>query len=208
MPRRLRENSLAGFGLAIELGADGLELDVHGTRDGHVVVHHDATLADGAAIATLTRGEVAEREAAPGVPIPSLTDVCREVAGRAELFVELKGEGIERLVLDVLYGYRGAVALHSFDHATIARLNAADCPYRLGILFEQRIDGLAEAMDRTGALDIWPHYSLVTSGLADAVHARRGRVIPWTVNDAEVARRLTDMGVDALCGDDITIFAA
>jgi glycerophosphoryl diester phosphodiesterase len=32
-------------------------------------------------------------------------------------------------------------------------------------------------------------------------------VIPWTVNDAAVARRLTAMGVDALCGDDITIFA-
>jgi glycerophosphoryl diester phosphodiesterase len=207
MPRRLRENTLPGFALAIGLGADGIELDVHATRDGDVVVHHDATLADGAAIATLTRDELAAREAAPGVPIPSLLDVCRAVAGRAELFVEIKGEGIERLVLDVLQGYRGVVALHSFDHATIARLNAADCPYRLGILFEQRIHGLAEAMDRTGALDIWPHSSLVTSGLVDAVHVRGGRVIPWTVNDAAVARRLTAMGVDALCGDDITIFA-
>ena len=42
MPRRLRENTLPSFAAALAAGADGIELDVHATSDGVVVVHHDA----------------------------------------------------------------------------------------------------------------------------------------------------------------------
>src|SRR5690349_17048621 len=54
MPRLARENTLPSFALALEAGADGLELDVHATRDGVVVVHHDAVLSGGLAIADET----------------------------------------------------------------------------------------------------------------------------------------------------------
>lgn len=206
MPRRAPENTLPSFALALDEEAEGIELDLHTTADGVVVVHHDAHLRGGAAIAGLTWAELERREAAPGIPIPSLADVCLLVAGRATLFVELKGAGIEAAVIDALERYRGDVALHSFDHAMIARLAATGCPYRTGILFEDGIDRLGDAMDTTGALDVWPHLSLVTPGVVDVVHARGGRVIPWTVNDAGVARRLTALGVDGLCGDDVTLF--
>ena len=43
-PRRARENTLEAFALAREDGADGVELDVHRTRDGGLVVHHDADI--------------------------------------------------------------------------------------------------------------------------------------------------------------------
>jgi glycerophosphoryl diester phosphodiesterase len=206
LPRRARENTLPSFALAIESGADGLELDVHATADGVVVVHHDAELPDGPAIAGLTLAELRRHDAAPGVPIPTLQELCDLVHGRVTLFIEIKGAGIERLVLAALDGYEGERAIHSFDHAMIARIHAIDSALRLGILLERAPREVARTMAETGALDVWPHWPLVTSSLVAETHAAGGRVIPWTVNDAVQAQSLAALGVDGLCGDDVTLF--
>jgi len=203
MPRQARENTLASFALALAAGADGIELDVHATSDGVVVVHHDPDLSTGAVIAFTTLGEL--REQAPhGPQVPTLADVCALMKGRAELFVEIKGAGIEGLVVDALGRYDGPVAIHSFDHDLIRRLADARCPYRLGVLFEDDQDASA-LMQRTGALDVWPHHPLVTRTLVDEVHLAGGRVIPWTVNDANDVRRVTSLGVDGICTDDVSV---
>ena len=207
MPRLARENTLPSFELAIDAGADGLELDVHATADGVVVVHHDERLPAGPSIASLTLGELRRHEAAPGVPIPTLLELCELVRGRVTLFVEIKGAGIERAVLDVLATYEGDAAIHSFDHALIARIARQEPSRRLGILFEEVTAGVVQAMEATGARDVWPRWSLVSTALVDEVHAAGGRVIPWTVNEPARAQALAALGVDALCGDDVRLLA-
>jgi glycerophosphoryl diester phosphodiesterase len=207
MPRLARENTLPSFELAMEAGADGLELDVHATADGVVVVHHDPDLASGHRIDSLTLAELRRHEAAPGVPIPTLEELCSLVQGRVTLFVELKGADTERAVLDVLAGYDGPVALHSFDHAMIRRAARLTTEIRLGILFDEAPAAVARSMAETGALDVWPHWRLVTEELVAEVHEAGGRVIPWTVNDAARAQALASMGVDGLCGDDVRLLA-
>ena len=208
MPGLARENTLASFQLALDAGADGLELDVHATADGVVVVHHDARLAEGPALASLTLAELGRYEAAPGIPVPTLSELCTLVAGRATLFVEVKGAGIERQVLDTLSGYEGDAPIHSFDHALIQRIARLDPSRRLGVLFDEAPTELARSMSAAGALDVWPHWSLVTQGLVDTVHEVGGRVIPWTVNDQSRAQALAQLGVDGLCGDDIRLLSA
>ena len=208
MPRLARENTLPSFQLALDAGADGLELDVHATADGVVVVHHDATLRAGPAISALSLAELRRHEAAPGVPIPTLRELCELVAGRATLFVEIKGTGIERLVFEALDGYAGDVAIHSFDHALIRRAGQLEPSRRLGILFEESPGEVARTMASTGARDVWPRWPLVSAALVSAVHEAGGRVIPWTVNDQARARALTSLGVDALCGDDVRLLLA
>ena len=205
MPRLARENTIPSFELAIDAGADGLELDVHATADGVVVVHHDAELRSGESIAQLTLAQLRRFEAAPGIPIPTLAELCELVAGRATLFVEVKGAGIERPVIDMLSGYEGSTAVHSFDHALIQRMARANPSMRLGILFEEAPREVARSMASTGALDVWPHWSLVTERLVSEVHDAGGRVIPWTVNDQARAEALTALGADALCGDDVRL---
>jgi glycerophosphoryl diester phosphodiesterase len=207
MPRAARENTIPSFELALEAGADGLELDVHATADGVVVVHHDPTVAGGAVIASTSFAELRRHEAAPGIPVPTLAELCDVVSGRATLYVEIKGAGIEQLVLDVLAGYDGDAAIHSFDHAMIQRIARRETGCRLGILFEQAPDGIAARMAAAGATDVWPHWPLVTPELVAAVHDAGGRVIPWTVNDQARARTLAALGVDALCGDDVRLLA-
>jgi glycerophosphoryl diester phosphodiesterase len=206
VPRRAPENSLPGFELALALGAEGVELDVHATRDGIVVVHHDASVRWGRRIADTSFATLREHELAPGVVLPTLAEVCALLDGRAELFVELKGAYIEELVVNVLADYAGSVSIHSFDHAMIGRLHDGRVPYPLGVLFEEGTAGVAAAMDDFGASDVWPHFSLVDAELVEVVHARGGRVIPWTVNDTPTAVALAALGVDALCGDDVSLF--
>src|SRR6476661_5354496 len=197
MPRLALENSLPSFALALEAGADGIELDVHATRDGVVVVHHDPALATGLVIAE--EKLTAIRDAA-STAIPTLDEVCDLVGGRAELFVEIKGAGIERQVLDVMRGYNGAFAIHSFDHPLITRLHTIDSGIRLGILLEEAPASIHSLMAATGARDVWPHLPLATASLIGDVHAADGRVIAWTVNSASEGQRLTELGVDGLCG--------
>ena len=134
-----------------------------------------------------------------------MDEVCTLVGGSAELFVEIKAAGIETLVVDVLAAYDGPAAIHSFDHAMIARLAARGVPYRLGLLFEEDVAEASVAMRALGALDVWPHHSLATERLIDDVQAAGGRVIPWTVNELDRARELASWGVDGLCSDDISL---
>jgi glycerophosphoryl diester phosphodiesterase len=205
MPRRERENSLPSFAAALAAGADGIELDVHATADGVVVVHHDARLAGGISIAHTAWRELRRVADDARLGIPTLASVCELVGERAELFVEIKGPEIEREVAEVLRGFRGRSAIHSFDHATIARLAGLDRTLRLGLLFEERVPDVAAMLAASGASDAWPHYSLVDDSLVQAVHGAGGRVIAWTVNDRTDIERLSALGVDGLCTDDVTL---
>lgn len=205
MPRRERENTLPSFSAALSAGADGIELDVHATSDGTVVVHHDAQLPGDVSIARTSWRDL--RRAAQGarIEIPTLASVCELVGERAELFVEIKGAEIEREVVAVLRGHRGPSAIHSFDHAAIARLARRDGSLRLGLLFEERVPDVAAMLAANGARDAWPHYSVVDGPLLEAVHGAGGRVIAWTVNDSRDIARLSKLGVDGLCTDDVTL---
>ena len=210
MPRQERENTLPSFGAALAAGAQGIELDVHATADGVVVVHHDAVTREGVEIAGATWHDLHGADAAPGAAtaIPSLASVCDLVGQRAELFVEIKGTGIEEAVVAVLEGRTGSFAIHSFDHATIGRLSRAGVHYRLGLLFEDPVDDAAALLAEYGAGDAWPRHSLVDRSLVEGVQRSGGRVIAWTVNSKTEARRLASYGIDGICTDDVTLLDA
>ncbi|HEV7991680.1 MAG TPA: glycerophosphodiester phosphodiesterase [Gemmatimonadaceae bacterium] len=205
LPRRHPENTLPSFEAAIALGADGIELDVHATSDGVVVVHHDPGLGDGTEIRRTTWQALRGVSGAPSASMPTLDEVCRLVGTRAELFVEIKGAGIEDAVVDVLRGYSGTAAIHSFDHALITRLARRGVPNRLGILVEDAPDDPRSLLEQAGATDLWPERRAVSARLVRDVHAAGGRVIAWTVNDPEEAQRMAELGVDGLCTDDVSL---
>ncbi|MFK5282341.1 glycerophosphodiester phosphodiesterase, partial [Lacticaseibacillus paracasei] len=79
--RAARENTIEAFRLAVDLGADGVELDVRPTADRVLVVHHDAHLADGRAIVATERAELPADVADLG---PAL-DACRDLVVNLEL---------------------------------------------------------------------------------------------------------------------------
>ena len=209
-PRERPENTIASFLRALDLGADAVELDVHATRDGVVVVHHDfvpratstATGLQGRPIAELTADELASFRVS-GEPIPTLRAVLEAIGARATVYVEIKGRSIEQSVVATLASVPSAkrVAVHSFDHRSVTRARNIEPRLAGGILMTSYLIDASGALRAAGARDYWQESSMIDEGLVEAVHAAHGRVIAWTVNEPEDARRLATMGVDGICTD-------
>jgi glycerophosphoryl diester phosphodiesterase len=201
--REFPENTLSSFHRAFELGADAVELDVHGTQDGVIVVHHDPTLGrHGPAIRELTWAELAQHTE---VPVPRLRDVLEAIPASATVYVEIKALGIEHAVSETLASVPVRCAVHSFDHATIVRMREIAPKVARGVLFDGSLTALNDVLSRSAARDVWPQWKLIDQGLVNRVHARGCRVIAWTVNTREEARRLAALGVDGICSDDVRL---
>ena len=209
--RERRENTLPAFARALELGADGIELDTHVSRDGVVVVHHDPVpRADapspalaGRSFAELTAREIESFRFPDASGIPTLREVVDLVGERATLYVELKGRGIEPAVVDCLRNGPGRYALHSFDHAAVKRVRPLSPAMPTGVLLASYLIEPERALEAAGARDYWQSVDLVDAELVDRVHAAGGRVIVWTVNRPADAAALAAIGVDGICSDDL-----
>ena len=130
------ENSLAGFRAAAEAGY-GIELDVHLTRDGHLVVHHDDSLkrltGTDIRIAESTLAEIRACHLPNGEPVPTYDEVLDVVAGRIPMIVEVKVENrnqaaLCKAVYERMQRYDGPWCLESFDPWAVAwfRRNAPE----------------------------------------------------------------------------------
>ena len=210
-PTERTENTLPGFQLAIEHGADAVELDVHASADGIVVVHHDPDV-DGVAIAAQPWSRLADAELPNGGGIPRLDDLLAAIGIRAVAYVEIKGIGIEDAVASVIDESGAHCAVHSFDHAAIARSARAHPHIPRGILLDRDtfdpVNALRRALPATQPRDVWPHFSLVSEAFMETARSHELRVIPWTVNAPDVAARLVALGVAGICTDDVRLLTA
>ena len=214
--RERRENTLPAFERALELGADGIELDTHATSDGVVVVHHDYVARGespnralhGRPIQSLTAAEVKTFRFADGSHIPTLAEVVELVGDRSTLYVEIKARTIESHVIACLRGTRARYALHSFDHATVRRARSLAPGVQTGILTSSYLLDPVAALRSAGARDYWQSAELVDQELVDRIHEAGGRVIVWTVNDGDDAHALRATGVDGICSDDLSVVRA
>jgi glycerophosphoryl diester phosphodiesterase len=206
-PRRHLENTLPSFLQAFGEGAVAIELDVHGTRDGVVVVHHDAATnsrpADSGPVLVIADSTVKELQSVPvgDERIPTLGEILDAVPDSATVYVEVKAQGIEEAVIAAIRSGRRQSAVHSFDHRIVRRVHelAPDIP--VGVLqTSYPVDPIRPLRDAR-ARDLWQQWELLDEMLVQGVHAAGGRVIAWTVNQPTVAERLIQWGVDGICSD-------
>jgi len=212
------ENTLPAFARAAELGADGIELDVHATRNGIVVVHHDpvpgGTPEDpalgGVPIERLTLKELRRISLAPNTGIPTLAQVLRTVRAPVRMYIEIKGRGIESVVVETIRASPEPerCAVHGFDHRVVPRVRELAPEIPGGVLSASYLIDPVHALEAAGARDYWIWWEHVDQALCDAVHAANGRVIVWTVNDPATAVALGALGVDGLCTDDVPAIRA
>lgn len=204
------ENTLRAFEAALEAEVDGIELDVHRTADGVLIVHHDAVpLAEcddprllGRPFAELTADEVRQFRVQGTEPIPTLRDVFALVGDRAEVFCELKGAGTAAPTVALIQETAVRGAVHSFDHRQVAHALRLAPNVPRGVLETAYHLDNTLALLSVGARDLWQQWQMIDSELVRAVHAAGGRVIAWTVNAPPRIAALAKMGVDAVCTDD------
>jgi glycerophosphoryl diester phosphodiesterase len=198
------ENSLAAFRRAIMLGSDGVELDVHATRDGGIVIHHDREIPGLGPIARLELPAVRQARLRNGEPIPLLAEVL-DLMRERDVWVEVKALDPmwDQALLATLAGGPAPAryAVHSFEHAIIGRLGRLRPDLRRGVLLAEAIPDPVGAMKVAGARTLWAERRLVDQALVDRVHAAEGALIAWTVNELSDLRRLAQLGVDGLCGN-------
>ena len=211
------ENTLAAFRAAIAAGADGVELDVHASRDGVAVVIHDERLERTTSghgwVHDATAAELGALEAGawfrpplPGQGVPTLRAVLALLrpSGLA-VNIELKTArhdypGLVPAVLgDVeAAGMAAQVVLSSFNHRTLleARRLAPHVPCA-ALLYEVLVEPWRYAREH-GFQAVHPHRATVDGDLVRACHAAGLAVRAWTVDDEADARRLMALGVDGL----------
>ncbi len=207
--RRAPENTLAAFAVARDLGADGVELDVHASADGVLVVHHDAIAVGLGNLQDFPAATIA----AARPDIPTLEAVLDECAGML-VNIELKnlphdvdydpGHGTAALTVDLLRARdRGdTVIVSSFNLDTIDSVHALDPSVPTGYLTLAGFDpmyALDVANDR-GHVAIHPQMQ----ALAAVVPRARElgvQVNVWTVNAPDAIRTLQEIGADAVITD-------
>jgi glycerophosphoryl diester phosphodiesterase len=207
---RYPENSLPAFEAALDAGADAVELDVHATRDGIVVVHHDPILPRvvdspiaGRPIASTEFRELTDFELAPGVGLPALEDVLQAIGARATLYIEIKAPNIEALVAKVIASVPTAsrCAVHSFDHRIVLRLASLAPGIPRGILEVGYPAEPPSVLAAARARDLWQACEFIDGELVDSIHRVGGRVIAWTCDDPAQWARFHEIGVDSICTD-------
>jgi glycerophosphoryl diester phosphodiesterase len=186
------------------LDADGIELDVHATCDGGLVVHHDAEVPGCGHIGRLTLAEARQIRIRNGEPLPLLSEVL-ELVGEREVWIEVKTlpEEHDRRLLAVIDAGPSPdrYAVHSFDHRIVRRLGETRPELRRGVLLSAYLDDPVAAMRAVGATTLWQEWLQVDRDLVRRVHDSGGQVIAWTVNEIGDLERLARLGVDGLCGN-------
>ncbi|MDY7077581.1 MAG: glycerophosphodiester phosphodiesterase [Chloroflexota bacterium] len=212
-------NTLAAFEKASELGADGVELDVHLSADGVPVVIHDFTVdgtTDGSGrVAEMTLTQLKQLDAGStfdpafaGERIPTLKEVLDAVGSRLLLNIELKSfslrdDGLERAVIARIEQCELAdrVILSSFNPFSLRRAKNIAPRIPAGLLYAPH---LSLPLRRAWLAFLVPHearhpeHTMVDARYMAWARQHSYRVNTWTVDDPTEMRRLTDLQVDSI----------
>ncbi|WP_406288820.1 glycerophosphodiester phosphodiesterase [Embleya sp. NBC_00896] len=209
-PRRLRENTLPSLASALEQGADLVEIDLEVTRDGHLVLLHDATLRRlwwrNAHVRNLTLAQVKEIGGRGKYRVPSFDEALElawDTKGRLMVDfgeVEIAGPAVEAVARhavgeQILY-VGGPAAMRAVrEHAPDAHIGLSAGAFR-------------ELPPEAVLREIRPEYinlrwRAYDAALVERCHADGYGVSAWTVDSPRVMARLADMGVDMIISNRI-----
>lgn len=217
------ENTLPSFERAVSYGADGIELDLQRTADGHLVVCHDETVdrtSDGTG--EIARQELAAlrtldfsggREGFEGTRIPLLEEVFELIRPTSMVVnVELKdgvvlypGMDEQAFQLASAMGLSDRVIFSSFNHDTVRHLHRVVPDVPTAILYGEPLADPWDYAARLGATAIHPFFATLTlrgdaarTEIVDPAHAAGIAVNVWTVDEPDDIRTMIDLGVDAV----------
>ena len=208
------ENTMAAVLLAIEDGADWVEIDVQESSDGVVVVAHDSDLKKVAGVDTkIWEGTADELQAVDigsyfgsefrDERIPALADVLEACRGKVGVNIELKYYGhdqdLEQKVIDLVEDYDMApdVVIMSLDAEGVRKVKERRPEWTVGLLTAVAAGDLT----RTDADFLAVSTRLATRSFIRSAHEQEKAVYVWTVNDAAAMSAMISRGADNLITD-------
>jgi glycerophosphoryl diester phosphodiesterase len=210
------ENTMASFQMGCEMGADLIELDIHMSRDGQIIVMHDGdvsrTTNGSGHIKDLTLEEIRSLDAGSHFGsdfkeerVPVLSEVLAWAKDKAPLVVEVKGdphtaEGIEERLVDLLRekDMLDRVMVISFHHTCVRRVKELESSVATGVLFTGRFINTLDAARAARANSVRPSWKYWSTDLVDEVHSAGLTASTWTINDEETVQYLVGLGIDSI----------
>jgi glycerophosphoryl diester phosphodiesterase len=216
------ENTLAAFEMAIQIGVDVLELDVHASRDGEIVVLHDATLDRTTDRQGLVReqslAEVRRADAGSwfnsryrGERVPTLAEVLDLARHRALVLIEVKADFISERLLGVVadMSAESQIIIQSFNPQTVQRIKLLNPSIPTSLLVGKlptspsrvRARRLVKQILQVGAnaLSVW--HATLTPPFFEEMRKRAIGVWAWTVDEEIIMRDLALMGIQGIITD-------
>lgn len=209
------DNSLEAFALAVEAGADGIELDVRRSADGVLVLAHDPTFPEFGHIARTDYADIAAAE--PSIPTlqTALSAIPPHVFVNVEIkhhfadpgFERLRGIAVDTIRLIEKHDDPRRVVISSFDHGILTRSKKTRSDILRGLLVTKRTSSrFAMQWARLANHDAVnleaSHLRSDPAKKIDRAHRLGLAVVVWTVDDPDDMQRLISAGVDAIITND------
>lgn len=206
------ENTLISFQKAIELGVDGIELDVHLTSDNHLVVIHDDTLdrttSGTGVVSSFTLAELKSLRIDNLYEIPTLQEMLDFIDKKIFLNIELKGKNtakpvtdlIERYILEKNWTYEHFI-VSSFDWNALQEIRSLNPEIAIGVLTQTNLALAIGFADFTKAKSIHPYFHLLNQENSTVMQEKGFHVFPWTVNEQEDIQKIKSLRVDGIISD-------
>lgn len=206
------ENTLKGIKFALEQGLSGVEIDVHLSSGGELMVIHDSTLdrtTNGAGpIIDHTFSDLKKLDAGDGESIPTLGEVLDLVKTfKAYIFIEIKAPDCEEKVINLVRekDYADLSILKSFNHRWIKKAKALDPKILAQCLMYALPTNPLEIIKSCNADGISLSTTHLDKELVDECHQKSFFVTTWNANSHQNLKRFQDMGVDFVCTDFATL---
>jgi glycerophosphoryl diester phosphodiesterase len=206
------ENTLQAFQKALDLNADGIELDVHLSADGHIIVIHDETInrtTNGKGfVNNLSLSELKSFLIEDQYEIPTLNEVFDLTDKKCLINIELKGAGtaskvvalIEEYISDKNWNYEHFI-ISSFDWNMLEEVHILNSNIAIGVLTEENLDAALAFAEVVKAKAIHPDYQLLNQENTKEIQQKGFLVLPWTVNSEEDIQKIKSYNVDGIISD-------
>ena len=200
------ENTLQSFQKAIDLGCDGIELDVHLSSDKIAMVIHDETIdrttTGKGFVNNFTSTELKK------IGIPTLQDIFDLVNQKCFINIEIKDEIATDFVLQLIQKYNSEkkwslelIQISSFNWNVLQECFQKNKKIQLGVITEYEVDDAITFGKKIKAFSINPHFNLLTKENVTLMHQNDFKVFPWTVNEISDIELMKSFDVDGIITD-------
>lgn len=208
----IAENTLPSIQKALQLGVDGIEIDVFVCASGELVVFHDQTLDRltnvTGRIEDLTLDSIQKIQVLGEYTIPTLSEVLDLIGGRVMLNIELKGAQTAIPTKSLLDSYftkgewtQEKILISSFNWDELRTLRNQDPLIPIAILTEDDpLDAIPIGLE-LAAIALNPEHTSLTPENVLKIKKAGFKLYPWTVNDPNAIANIIALGVDGIITD-------
>jgi glycerophosphoryl diester phosphodiesterase len=200
------ENTVASFAKAIELGVDLIELDVHLSKDGEVIVIHDETVDRTTNKTGLVSNFTASKLNQMG--IPTLREVLELVDKKCGVNIEIKDPLATQKVVEIIEEFEThfnwvyqQFQVSSFIWETLETISKLNSAILLGVLTEDSVASAMAFAKKIKVHSINPYFKLLNQENCNSMQNSGYKIYTWTVNSAEDLIFVKTLPIDGIISD-------